>query len=204
MLRYTPCRPCESRDPYAAASLWLLRADGFRITKAGGYGSLLSQGRQAFWLYALVPVNGKLPIGPMPISPEMLSPETLPVNSSVSGIGLVMETFQATSSPLALPSKISAELPSAACVPVSVPPAFFRLSVAFRSPIGVLMVMFQFPSTAILASPRHVFAKPGTVLGSGQASGGIAHLAADAQSSWCLPRQSCAIWGRFKQTASRA
>src|ERR1700732_831733 len=160
MLRYTPARPCESRDPYAAASLWVLRADGFRITKAGGYGSLLSQGRQAFRLYALVPVNGKLPIGPMPISPEILSPETLPVNSSVSGIGLVMETFQATSSPLALPSKISAELPSAACVPVSVPPAFFRLSVAFRSPIGVLMVMFQFPSTAILASPRHVFAKP--------------------------------------------
>jgi len=26
-------------------------------------------------------------------------------------------------------------------------------------------VMFQFPSTAILASPRHVFAKPGMVLG---------------------------------------
>src|SRR5271156_2552477 len=98
--------------------------------------------------YARAPVNGKLPIGPMPISPEMLSPETLPVNSSVSGIGLVIETFQERSSPLVLPSKISAELPSASCVPVSAPPALFRLSVVWRSPIGVLMVMFQFPSTA--------------------------------------------------------
>src|SRR6266851_894883 len=81
--------------------------------------------------YALAPRNGKLPIGPIPISPEMLSPETLPVKASVSGIGLVMETFQATSSPLAVPSKIS---------------------VALRSPIGVLMVIFQFPSTAIYFS----------------------------------------------------
>ncbi len=71
--------------------------------------------------YALVPVNGKLPIGPMPISPDMLSPETFPVKASVSGIGLVMEIFQATSSPLTVPSKISPELPSAPCVPVSVP-----------------------------------------------------------------------------------
>src|SRR3982074_2296573 len=99
--------------------------------------------------YARVPLNGKLPIGPMPISPEMVSPETLPVKASVSGIGLVIETFQAASSPLAVPSKISVELPSAPCVPVSVPPEFFKLSVALRSPIGVLMVIFQFPSTAI-------------------------------------------------------
>src|SRR5271167_2725537 len=70
-------------------------------------------GRPRCTLYARVPVNGKLPIGPMPMSPEMLSPATLPVNSRVSGIGLVMETFQNTSSPLAVPSKISAELPSA-------------------------------------------------------------------------------------------
>ena len=76
------------------------------------------------WIpYALVPVKGKLPIGPMPISPDMLSPETLPVNSSVSGIGLVMESFQPTLSPFTVPSKISPELPSAPCVPVSVPPA---------------------------------------------------------------------------------
>src|SRR5438445_12516586 len=106
--------------------------------------------------YALFPVNGKLPIGPMPISPAMLSPDTLPENSSVSGIGLVIETFQATSSPLAVPSKISVELPSAPCVPVSVPPAFARVSVALRSPIGVDMTRFQFPSTAMAWSPRSI------------------------------------------------
>src|SRR3954470_22639661 len=104
--------------------------------------------------YARVPVNGKLPIGPMPISPDMLSPETVPVKASVSGIGLVMEIFHATSSPLAVPSKISPELPSAPWVPVSVPPAFFKVSVALRSPIGVVMTMFQFPSTAISVSPK--------------------------------------------------
>src|SRR5450631_736366 len=98
---------------------------------------------------ALAPVNGKLPIGPMPISPDMLSPETLPEKASVSGIGLVMEIFQATSSPLTVPSKISPELPSAPWVPVSVPPEFVKVSVAFRSPIGVVIVIFQFPSTAI-------------------------------------------------------
>src|SRR5262249_46977518 len=101
--------------------------------------------------YALVPVNGKLPMKPMPISPEMASPATVPLNSSVSGIGLVMETFHATSLPVTLPSKISTELPSAPCVPESVPPALFRFSVALRSPIGVVMVRFQFPSTAILS-----------------------------------------------------
>src|SRR3954471_5431732 len=92
----------------------------------------------------------------MPISPDMLSPETVPVKASVSGIGLVMEIFQATSSPLAVPSKISPELPSAPCVPVSVPPAFFKVSVALRSPIGVVMTIFQFPSTAISWSPHDV------------------------------------------------
>src|SRR3977135_1225600 len=122
-------------------------ADPSLTTHHRGVGSRRSPGRQK--AYARVPLNGKLPIGPMPISPEMASPETLPVNSSVSGIGLVMETFQATSSPLEVPSKISVELPSAPCVPVSVPPALFRLSVALRSPIGVLMTRFQFPSTAI-------------------------------------------------------
>src|SRR6185369_6377530 len=79
---------------------------------------------------ARVPVNGKLPIGPMPISPLMLSPETLPMNSSVNGIGLVIDTFQLTASPLMAPSKISVELPSAPCVPVSVPPEANRVSVA--------------------------------------------------------------------------
>ena len=55
-------------------------------------------------------MNGKLPIGPIPISPDMLSPETVPVKASVSGIGLVMEIFQATSSPLVVPAKIPPEL----------------------------------------------------------------------------------------------
>src|SRR5258708_19511541 len=119
----------------------------------------------------------------MPISPEMLSPDTLPLNSSVSGIGLVMETFQATSSPFAMPAKIAGELPAAPWVPVSVPPEFFRLSVALRSPIGVDIVRFQFPSTAILSllnlssQNRNGF---GIWAGSG---GGIAHLAPDAQPS---------------------
>src|SRR5260370_7368069 len=113
----------------------------------------------------------------MPISPEIASPETLPVKASVSGIGLVIETFQATSSPLAVPSKISVELPSAPCVPVSTPPAFLRLSVALRSPIGVLMVMFQFPSTAIsLVSSRDISQNRNGFEIWGGSGGGIAHL----------------------------
>ena len=52
-----------------------------------------------------MPVNGKLPMKPMPMSPEMESPATWPVNSSVSGIGLVIETFQDTLSPSTVPSK---------------------------------------------------------------------------------------------------
>src|SRR3954454_23643621 len=92
--------------------------------------SLSSSPRQLARGYARVPVNGKLPIGPMLISPLRLSPATLPVNSSVSGIGLVIDTFQVRSSPLAVPSKISAELPSAPCAPANVPPEFFSESVA--------------------------------------------------------------------------
>src|SRR6187397_2379418 len=110
--------------------------------------------------YARDPVKGKLPIGPMPISPDMLSPETFPMNSSVNGIGLVIETFQLTASPLMAPSKISVEFPSAPCVPVSVSPEANRVSVALRSPIGVLMVRFQFPSTAIFVSPTFRPGKP--------------------------------------------
>jgi hypothetical protein len=52
-----------------------------------------------------------------------------------------------------------------------------------RSPIGVLMVIFQFPSTAISVS-SHIVRKTGMVLSSGCAlPGGIAHLMAQAQSS---------------------
>src|ERR1700733_12080366 len=110
--------------------------------------------------YALIPVNGKLPIGPMPISPDMLSPDTLPVKASVSCIGLVMEIFQATSSPDTVPSKISPVLPSAPCVP----PEPFSESVALRSPIGVVITIFQFPSTAISALLKFL-RKTGMVLG---------------------------------------
>jgi hypothetical protein len=39
-------RPCESRDPYAAASLWAQWLTASAPTKAGGYGSLRSQGRR--------------------------------------------------------------------------------------------------------------------------------------------------------------
>src|SRR3954466_11622415 len=88
------------------------------------------------WGQARVPVKGKLPIGPMPISPLMLSPETVPMNSSVNGIGFVIETFQLTASPLMELSKISVISINAPCVPVSVPPAAVRLSVALRSPMG--------------------------------------------------------------------
>src|ERR1700722_9881006 len=71
---------------------------------------------------------------------------------------------------MAVPSKISVELPSAPWVPVSVPPEFFRVSVAWRSPIGVLMVIFQFPSTAISKVSRASFAEPEWF--GNQASGG--------------------------------
>src|SRR6202171_5737313 len=72
--------------------------------------------------YARTPVNGKLPIGLMVISPVIMSPSTLPANSSVSGIGLVIETFQATSASLAVSWKISAESHLGHLVPVSVGP----------------------------------------------------------------------------------
>src|SRR5215470_767871 len=114
--------------------------------------------------YAPAAVNGKLPIGPIPISPLMLSPETLPLNASVSGIGLVIESFQATSSTLTVPSKISAEPVSSPCVPVSAPPALFKSSVALRSPIGVLIVIFHFPSTAISSLLTLDFSQTGMVL----------------------------------------
>jgi hypothetical protein len=65
----------------------------------------------------------------------------------------VIETFQLTASPLMAPSKISVDWPSAPWVPVNVPPEFKRVSVVLRSPIGVLRVIFQFPSTAIAVSP---------------------------------------------------
>jgi hypothetical protein len=61
-------------------------------------------------------------------------------------------------------------------VPVNEPPELFRLSVALRSPIGVVIVRFQSPSTAIRLSLKFL-AKPEMAL-----RGGITHLAAQAQS----------------------
>src|SRR5262249_16809741 len=58
-------------------------------------------------LQARTPENGQLPSAPALICPDILSPSTVPVNCSVSGIGLVMDIFQETSLPLTLPSKIS-------------------------------------------------------------------------------------------------
>src|SRR3954471_937846 len=40
------CRPCERRDPYAAAHLEALWPTSFPITQSCGYGSLRSQGRR--------------------------------------------------------------------------------------------------------------------------------------------------------------
>src|ERR1700730_12358972 len=43
---YVSCRPCESRDPYAATSLWAHWLTAYATMNTGGYGSLLSQGRR--------------------------------------------------------------------------------------------------------------------------------------------------------------
>src|SRR3954464_1956696 len=135
----------------------------------------------------------------MPISPDMLSPATLPVNSRVSGIGLVIEIFQDTSSPFTVPSKISPELPSAAWVPVSVEPELATLSVALRSPIGVLMVMFQFPSTAIVVSSADL-RKTGMVLEFHHGSADIAHLAGEQQRPRCIqPAPRSDVRDRLRQ-----
>ncbi len=67
-----------------------------------------------------------------------------------SGIGWVIDTFQPNSLPFTRPSKICAVWPSADCVPSSLPPPTFTTSVEARSPIGVSMVRFQVPSTAML------------------------------------------------------
>src|SRR5450432_330925 len=40
-------RPCERRDPYAAASRLGYMLEAFYIVEAGGYGSLRSQGRRS-------------------------------------------------------------------------------------------------------------------------------------------------------------
>src|SRR5258708_25003299 len=46
MVRQLRCRPCERRDPYAVNLLFCGGVSCFSPTKAGGYGSLRSQGRR--------------------------------------------------------------------------------------------------------------------------------------------------------------
>ena len=82
------------------------------------------------------------------------------IASGIGGFPTIVEAVRTTDergvrrlSPFTVPSKISVELPSAPCVPVSVPPELASDKVALRSPIGVVMVKFQFPSTAIDVSP---------------------------------------------------
>src|ERR1700693_599789 len=102
--------------------------------------------------YARTPENGQLPSAPALIFPDILSPSTAPVNCSVNGIGLVIDIFHDTSLPLTLLSKMPVVPPSPDCLPVSVPPCEATTRVALRSPIGVCMVKFQVPSTAMSQS----------------------------------------------------
>ena len=51
--------------------------------------------------------------------PLTSSPLIVPLNSSVIGIGSVIETFQDIASPLTVPPKISVEFPSAIWLPLS-------------------------------------------------------------------------------------
>src|SRR5216684_8909488 len=102
--------------------------------------------------YARTPENGQLPSAPALIFPDILSPSTVPVNCSVNGIGLVIDIFQDASLPFTVASKMSAVPPSPDCLPVSVPPCAVTTRVALRSPIGVCMVKFQVPSTAMTRS----------------------------------------------------
>jgi hypothetical protein len=53
--------------------------------------------------------NEELPNAPNVTLPLTSSPSIVPLNSSVIGIGSVIDTFQEISSPLTVPSKISVE-----------------------------------------------------------------------------------------------
>ncbi len=86
--------------------------------------------------------------------PFNVSPSTVPENSSVIGIGRLIEAFQLTALPLTLPSSMGLPSPEPAlCVPVRLAPEAAMTSVLSCEPIGVLMVRFQVPSTAIGVSP---------------------------------------------------
>jgi hypothetical protein len=101
---------------------------------------------------ARMPENEEDPNEPKTTVPLRLSPWTIPENSSVIGIGLVMDTFQEIVSPFTLPSKMSAEFPSASWLPLSTAPSVLTDRVAGRSPMGVDMTRFQFPSALMMIS----------------------------------------------------
>ena len=61
--------------------------------------------------YPRVPENGQLPTPLAFTVPAILSPSTVPLNSSVSGMGLLMAALKLMPLPLALPSKMSVALP---------------------------------------------------------------------------------------------
>ena len=65
-----------------------------------------------------VPENDEVPKSPSTTLPLTSSPLIVPLNSSVIGIGSVIDTFQEISLPLTVPSKISVEFPSAAWLPL--------------------------------------------------------------------------------------
>jgi hypothetical protein len=57
-----------------------------------------------------VPENDEVPNSPSTTLPLTSSPLIVPLNSSVVGVGSVIETFQDIAAPSAVPSKISVEL----------------------------------------------------------------------------------------------
>ncbi len=81
---------------------------------------------------------------------------TLPVNSSLIGIGWVMFADQVNVSPSILPS-LSASAPCGPFIsPVSLSPSVYSTRVAFCAPIGVFIVTFQLPSALICLSFHYV------------------------------------------------
>src|SRR5262249_31929643 len=117
------------------------------------------RGRPRIPLQARLPVNGMLPTPRALTVPEILWPAITPLTSSVKGIGLVMAALKLMLSPLAVPSKMSVDLPSSpVTLPVSTLPESFRATVSLRSPMRVCMDTFHVPSADIFRSfaPRSV------------------------------------------------
>src|SRR5262249_60887241 len=99
-----------------------------------------------------VPSQVALPNAPSFTLPPILSPVTLPVNSSLIGIGCVRFAHQLTLSPSHLPSCRSRSPCAPFIFPVSLPPELTNTKAAFCAPIGVFIVTFQLPSALISSS----------------------------------------------------